>query len=64
MCKDICIPGNASLQLILPAGEGNLTKHSFNLEKSLSKLPLQSLDFSFIKETKTNVFIDEKKNTF
>ena len=36
MCKDICIPGNVSLELILPAGKGSLTEHSFNLEKSLS----------------------------
>ena len=64
VCKDICIPGNVSLELIIPAGEGRLTEHSFNLEKSLSKLPLQSLDFSFIKKTETNVFADEKKIHF
>ena len=64
VCKDICIPGNASLDLILPAGEGNLTKHSFYLEKSLSKLPLKSLDLSFIKKTETHVFLDDKKIHF
>jgi suppressor for copper-sensitivity B len=64
VCKDICIPGKAILDLILPAGEGNLTKHLFNLEKSLSKLPLISLDLSFIKKTETNIFLDDKKIHF
>ena len=64
VCKDICIPGNAFLNLILPVGEGSLTKHSFNLEKSLSKLPLKSLDRSFIKNTETNIFLDDKKIYF
>ena len=64
VCKDICIPGNAVLDLTLPAGEGSLTKHSFNLEKSLSKLPLKSLDLSFIKKTETNIFLDDKKIHF
>ena len=64
VCKDICIPGNVSLELTLPAGEGSLTEHSFNLEKSLSKLPLQSLDFSFVKRIETNVFLDDKKIHF
>ena len=64
VCKDICIPGNAVLDLIIPAGEGSLTKHSFNLEKSLSTLPLKSLDLSFIKKTETNIFLDDKKIYF
>jgi suppressor for copper-sensitivity B len=64
VCKDICIPGNASLNLILPAGEASLTKHSFNLERALSKLPLKSLNLSFIKKTETSVFLDDKKIHF
>ena len=39
-CKDICIPGNAHLELTLPAGIGQLTNYSFYLEKSLSSIPL------------------------
>ncbi len=39
-CKDICIPGKADLELTLPAGTGQLTNHSFYLEKSLSSVPV------------------------
>ena len=38
-CKDICIPGNATLQLIVPPGAGQLTRHSLSLEKYISKVP-------------------------
>ena len=41
-CKDICIPGNAHLELILPAGKGQLTNYSFDLEKSLSSVPIRN----------------------
>ena len=41
-CKDICIPGNAHLELILPAGKGQLTNYSFDLEKSLSFVPIRN----------------------
>jgi len=60
ICKDICIPGNVNLELLIPAGQGNLTKHSFNIEKSLSELPLKSLDISFIKSIETNIFVNNK----
>ena len=47
-CKDICIPGNAYLELNLPSGLGSLTKHSFNLEKSISNLPQKNSLISFL----------------
>ena len=45
-CKDICIPGQAHLELTLPPGQGKLTDHSFQIEKYLSKIHeyLQILD--------------------
>ncbi len=45
-CKDICIPGNARLELTLPPGQGKLTDHSFKIEKYLSKTPYQNNDIS------------------
>ena len=41
-CKDICIPGQAHLELVLLPGKGKLTEHSFKIEKYLSKIPFQS----------------------
>ena len=38
-CKDICIPGNAHLELLIPSGIGQITEHSFIIEKSLSSIP-------------------------
>ena len=38
-CKEICIPGSAYLELSLPPGKGELTNHSFQIEKYLSKIP-------------------------
>ena len=35
-CKDICIPGQAHLELMLPPGQGELTDHAFQIEKYLS----------------------------
>ena len=40
-CKDICIPGQANLKIILPAGKGHTTNHLFQLEEYLSRVPLE-----------------------
>ena len=63
-CKDICIPGNAHLQLIIPSGQAELTEHFFNLEKSLSKLPQEILDMSFLDNINTNIYVDKKFISF
>ena len=34
VCKDICIPGEADLEILIPSGKGTPTIHSFNIEKS------------------------------
>ena len=46
VCKDICVPGNAHLELIVPSGIGKITNNFYNLEKSLSSIPLKNLDIS------------------
>ena len=51
VCKDICIPGNAHLELDIPSGVGSLTKHSFILEKTISTLPQKNLKLSFIENS-------------
>ena len=60
VCKEICIPGNAFLKLTIPAGKGGLTKHSYNLEKSLSKLPIPSLDLNSIENATAGIFVDNQ----
>ena len=57
-CKDICIPGQATLQLILPNGKGELTKHSFQVEKYLSKIPLLNYKISGFKITNVTALTD------
>ena len=46
ICNDICIPGNAHLELILPPGQGNITDHYFAIERSLSLVPKKNLNIS------------------
>ena len=48
-CKDICIPGQAHLELVLLPGKGKLTEHSFKIEKYLSKIPFQSSNIAGLK---------------
>ena len=58
VCKDICIPGNAHLNLFIPSGLGLFTEHSFILEKTISELPKESLDLNFLDEAGTTAYID------
>ena len=39
ICKDICIPGKANLELIIPPGKAKLTEHYFTIQKALSSVP-------------------------
>ncbi|SVA17966.1 uncharacterized protein METZ01_LOCUS70820 [marine metagenome] len=63
-CKDICIPGKAHLELNIPSGEAELTKHFFILEKTLSLLPQESLSVSFLEKVNTNIYADEEFISF
>ena len=56
ICKDICIPANANLELLVSPGKENLTDHTFILEKAISELPQNSLEFSFLKYTSINFY--------
>jgi len=46
VCKDICVPGIAHLELIVPSGTGKITNNFYNIEKSLSSIPLKNFDVS------------------
>ena len=60
VCKDICIPGNAHLELYIPSGVGNLTQHSFAIEKAISNLPQKNINLSFINNSQTKAYSNEK----
>ena len=57
VCKHICIPGNAKLELTIPNGNTNLTEHYFIIEKTLSQLPTKSLDISFIETIDSKAYL-------
>jgi suppressor for copper-sensitivity B len=64
VCKEICIPGSAHLELFIPVGKGFLTSHSYNIEKSLSQLPERNLQISFIQNMDIQAYADEKTVSF
>jgi len=64
ICKEVCIPGDATLFLEIPSGEKKLTDNYFNLEKALSLLPEEDFNSSYIKEINLKTFSDDKKSTF
>ena len=57
-CKDICIPGSAHLELFIPAGTGQITEHSFIIEKSLSFIPIDNLKISGLENVSTKASAD------
>ena len=58
-CKDICIPGNVTLQLVVPPGDGQLTKHSLSIEKYISKVPLKNNIISGLKILNVSSITDQ-----
>ena len=58
ICKDICIPGNAYLELIIPSGIGQITEHSFIIEKSLSLIPINNLEISELENVSAKASAD------
>ena len=64
ICKEVCIPGDATLFLEIPSGEKKLTDNYFNLEKALSLLPEEDFNSSYIKEINLKTFSDDKRSTF
>ena len=57
-CKDICIPGNAHLELLIPSGIGQITEHSFIIEKSLSLIPINNLEISELENVSAKASAD------
>ncbi|MDB0003407.1 protein-disulfide reductase DsbD family protein [Alphaproteobacteria bacterium] len=63
ICKEVCIPGDATLFLEIPSGEKKLTDNYFNLEKALSLLPEEDFNSSYIKEVNLKTFNDDQSST-
>ena len=59
-CKDICIPGNVHLELLIPSGIGQITEHSFIIEKSLSSIPIHNLEISGLENISTKAFVNDE----
>ena len=59
-CKDICIPGNAHLELLIPPGIGQITEHFFIIEKSLSSIPIYNLEISGLENISTKAFVNDE----
>jgi len=58
VCKDICVPGKANLELLIPPGIGEITEYSFVIEKSLSSIPTDNLIISELDNVSANAYID------
>lgn len=63
ICKEICIPGDATIFLEIPSGEKKLTNNYYDLEKALSLLPKEDFNGSYLKKINFNVFNDDKHST-
>ena len=63
ICKEVCIPGDATLFLEIPSGEKKLTDNYFNLEKALSLLPEEDFNSSYIKGISLKTFSDDQSST-
>ena len=55
VCNNICIPGNANLNLDIPPGESNYTKFYHEIEKAKSSLPNKNIDLSSLISIDTKV---------
>ena len=62
ICKEVCIPGDATLFLEIPSGKKKLTDNYFNLEKALSLLPEEDFNSSYIKEISLKTFRDNQNS--
>ena len=63
ICKEICIPGDATIFLEIPSGEKKLTNNYYDLEKALSLLPNEDFNSSYLKKINFNVFNDDTHST-
>ena len=63
ICKDICVPGDASVFLEIPSGEKKSTDNYFHLERALSFLPEKDFNNSYLKEINANVLKNKQYST-
>ena len=63
ICKDICIPGDATVFLEIPSGEKKLNDNYFNLERALSLIPENDFNSSYINNINLKTFNDDKHTT-
>ena len=63
ICKDVCIPGDASVFLEIPAGEKIVNSKYHDLERALSLLPQNNLDISHLKNINANVYKNKELST-
>ena len=59
-CKEICIPGNANLDLVIPVGNGNPTNYFFTIEKTLSSLPQKNINLTSFSDFYITTFTDKE----
>ena len=59
-CKDICIPGSALLNIIIPPGEGKITEHSYKIQKALSLVPKIDKNLSGLLNFTTKAYEDNE----
>jgi len=62
ICKEVCIPGDATLFLEIPTGKKKLTDNYFKLEKALSLLPEEDFNSSYIEEVNLKTFSDDQSS--
>ncbi len=62
ICKEVCIPGDATLFLEIPSGEKKLTDNYFNLEKALSFLPEEDIKSSYISNINLKTLSDNENS--
>ncbi len=60
ICKEVCIPGDATLFLEIPSGEKKLNDNYFNLEKALSLLPEEDFNSSYVNDIYLETYSDDK----
>ena len=63
ICKEVCIPGDATVFLEIPSGEKKLTDNYFELEKALSLLPEEDFNSSYINKVNLKTYYDNKEST-
>ncbi len=62
ICKEVCIPGDATLFLEIQSGEKKLNDNYFNLEKALSLLPEDDFKSSYVSNIYLETFSDDKNS--